>query len=141
MRTALNRWSIGLALGVLVVGMGPEAASGQCRTNADTVATYLRTARGIFAAADSANLVSHGYPFARPAQISAATDTTVCSAAVAAYNAAAQVTGTSNAIASAYVFTIGSAGWIVVSPSDTTGEYLMYHIFDSSWVLKESLGG
>jgi hypothetical protein len=124
-----------------VVLIGVEPATGQCRTNADSVATYLRTARGIFASADSVNLVSHGYPFARPAQISPATDTTVCSAAVAAYNAAARVTGTPKAIASAYVFAIGSAGWIVVSPSDTTGEYLMYHIFNSSWVLKESLGG
>lgn len=119
----------------------PAPASGQCRSNADSVATYLRTARGIFAGADSANLVAHGYPFARPAQISAVADTTVCAAAVTAYNTAAQVTGTADAITSAYVFAIGSSGWIVVNPTDTTGEFLMYHIFTTAWVLKESLGG
>jgi hypothetical protein len=115
--------------------------SGQCRSNADSVARYLRTARGIFSGADSANLVGHGYPFARPTQITAVADTTVCAAAVAAYNTAAQVTGTADAITSAYVFAIGSSGWIVVNPADTTGEFVMHHIFTTGWVLKESLGG
>jgi hypothetical protein len=51
-----------------------------------------------------------------------------------------EFTGTPAAITSAYVFAIGSCGWIVVNPIDTSGEFLMYHIFTTTWVLKESLG-
>lgn len=129
-----------LAAMMLAVGE-PASSAAQCRTNADTASIYRLTINGIFSNADSASLAAHGYPFARPSAVSLITNSATCAAAITAYNAAANTSGTPDSIASAYVFGLGSTGWVVVNPADKAGDYLLYHIFNAGWILKESLGG
>lgn len=125
---------------VVVLTVMCSKAVGQaspCRAEADSVAKLTLVVEHVYQWSDSAATVTLGLPWTRVQNIVLVTDSTTCAAAVASYNAALGVAGTSQADTSGYVYSLGGAGYAYVRPGDAidAGLYAVY-LFSPSWVFK-----
>jgi hypothetical protein len=138
----MNRNMAALASALLISGLGKpaHAQASYCRTNADTANLYVKLERLGASTVDTAYMRSHGLPYAPPSAVALVTANNTCKAAVSAYNKTHGLSG-SRAIASVYVLAIGSAGYVVINPLETTGNRLMKYLYNRSWVLMMSVAG
>lgn len=117
-----------------------SAQSSACRTSADTASLLVNRLKIAYASSDTAYLRTQGDPFAAPSAISLVTNSTTCKAAVSAYNKTHGLSG-SSALKSAYVIALGTAGYVVVNPSETAGEYTLMFVYDAAWKFKRAVEG
>jgi hypothetical protein len=136
----VNRWMIGLMIAALAVVGGTRNLAAQCRVAADTANLLVKRVRLAYANVDTAFVKSQGDPVAAPSAISLVTKSNTCKSAVSAYNKTHGLTST-NGIKSAYVLVLGTSGYIVINPAQTSGEYTMMFVYDSKWVFKRALAG
>lgn len=125
----------------LVLVAEARAQTSPCLTQPDSVAKYRFTASLLFEGNDSTATVAAGKPWARFENIQVVTDSAVCAAGVAAFNDAAEATGTPREETAAYILALGGTGYAYIRPGDTTGEYQHVFIFTADWVFKATLVG
>jgi hypothetical protein len=136
----VNSRSVTLVFGMLLSAVGTRDLAAQCRVSSDTASLYVNRLRIAYANMDTSYVKSQGEPVAAPSDISLVTSSNTCKSGVSAYNKTHGLTTTSG-INSAYVIALGRKGYVVINPSQTSGEYTMMFIYDSKWVFKKAVGG
>ncbi len=134
------------ALIPMVMACMPPAAMAQapvCLTEDPTAAVLVGSLRKLYAdpAIDSTSWKNAGFPFATGSAIALETSDSVCSLAVTAYNLAAGIGNTPEALSQAYVARIGATGYVVSSPRAQVGEWRTRFWFDTAWVFKQVMKG
>lgn len=132
--------SVTLVTGMLFSALGIRDLAAQCRVSSDTAGLYVNRLRVAYANLDTSYAKSQGDPVAAPSNISLVTSSITCKSGISAYNKTHGLTATSG-IKSAYVIALGKKGYVVINPSQTSGEYTMMFIYDSKWVFKKAVGG
>lgn len=122
----------------------PPSAFGQgssCLADAQGDEGWLLEVRRIYAAADSASLISAGHPWAREASITTVTSSAVCDLAVTAHNRDRGIAGTTSARVAVLVFSIGSTGYVVVDPDEIIDSINVFRIYTPNWDILQTLMG
>ncbi len=127
-----------ILLGCALPSLGAQTSS--CLTDAAGAAREVGFAKDLLQNSDSAALAARGFPFATATQITLVTDDSICAQALDAYNAHLPP-GSDDRAGQAYLVRLSGNGYVVVVPSDTTGEFLMRHVYDAAWILKASIAG
>lgn len=132
--------SVTLVIGVVLTSACVHGLAAQCRVSSDTASLYVSVLRLAYASMDTSYLKSQGDPVAAPSDISLVTNSNTCDSGVSAYNKTHGLTTTSG-IKSAYVIALGSNGYVVINPSQTSGEYTMMFIYGSTWAFRKAIAG
>jgi hypothetical protein len=136
----VNSRSVSLVVSMLLSALGSRNLAAQCRVSSDTASLYVNRLRVAYANMDTSYVKTQGDPVAAPSDISLVTSSNTCKSGVNAYNKTHGLNGPSG-IKSAYVIALGNRGYIVINPSQTSGEYTMMFIYTSQWVFKKAVGG
>lgn len=136
----VNKLSVALVVSFLLATAGARDMAAQCRAAPDTAGMLVNGVRLAYANMDTAFVRSQGEPVAAPSEITLVTNSNTCKSAVSAYNKTHGLTGASG-IRSGYVVALGRAGYIVINPAQTTGEYTMMYLYNDKWVFKRALAG
>lgn len=122
---------------LLTTAAATAAKANPCLTNADSVAWLRLKASAAYQDHDSTTMVAQGLPWARYENIQVVTDTTVCAAGIAAFNAFAGTTGTPQATTAAYILALGGTGYAFIRSGDLSqGGRRKIYVFSPTWVLK-----
>lgn len=115
------------------------AQATSCLAQPDSVKAYLRGVRTAFRFTDSASTRALGNPWARPDSITHVTSEAVCQAAVTAFNSIAVGPPGVQGETAFYVFAIGTTGYVLMRPGDTSSGRRHMFIFTNTWVYKATL--
>jgi hypothetical protein len=136
----MNRLLLRLIIVSAVMVLSTDDLAAQCRTAADTANLLVSRIKLAYASMDTVFVKSQGDPVAAPSAISLVTKSNTCKSAVSAYNNTHGLTS-ANGIQSAYVIALGKNGYVVINPAQTSGEYTMMFVYNSSWVFKRAVAG
>ncbi len=128
-RTAIR---IGL-LALAAAGAGSERLEAQgCRQDPAAAAYHVHYVRRLIASNPTA-AAGHGMAVTDTAQIQLVSDSTTCTQALAAYNAAEELESGAPVSDGVFVLAVNPATWVVFDPCATPGEYMEYIVFNTDF--------
>ena len=128
--------AIAWLVGLILVHSSALAQSPPCTTNSDTVRYYLGHARQMHRLLSSSELQQYGLVPTPQSEITVVSDSTICEAAITAYNGLKPGTPDRPSLERGVVVQTSTGRYFVFDPRSYGEHHVEVMIFDTTWALK-----